>query len=176
MGLKVTTQELAKIFGVVDTTITRWIAEGMPVDEAGGAGRGNVNVIDTEKAIEWRVSRVAYGGETPKDRLDRLRGDREELALARDLELVAPVADVETMLAEAVAATNTELLFEFPEKLTTAVKEAHGIDLDIDLVRGELDPILQKMRKRFDGEDVDDDLADPDPEQSDGESDDEEDA
>lgn len=173
MGNKVTTQELALIFGVADTTITRWITLGMPVDEAGGSGRGNVNVIDTEKAIGWRIAQVAHGGESPKDRLDRLRGDREELALAKEIDLVLPAAEVEALLAEAVAAANTELLFEFPEKLIHTIKEKYSVDIDIDIIRNELDPILVKMRRRFDGEETDDDFADSDSLQPDSESDDE---
>ncbi|MEX6775131.1 terminase small subunit, partial [Pseudomonas aeruginosa] len=73
----------------------RWQREGMPVVSV-GLGRGNENEYDTEEVIGWLVQVASLNGkkESVRDRLDRLRADREEIALARDVGEVALVADM----------------------------------------------------------------------------------
>ncbi|MEG6637363.1 terminase small subunit, partial [Pseudomonas aeruginosa] len=73
----------------------RWQREGMPVVSV-GLGRGNENEYDTEDVIGWLVQVASLNGkkESVRDRLDRLRADREEIALARDVGEVALVADM----------------------------------------------------------------------------------
>jgi phage terminase Nu1 subunit (DNA packaging protein) len=55
VGKTVDRAELARLFGVTPTTITRWIEEGLP---AKGSGRkGAVIQIDTAQAINWYCQR-----------------------------------------------------------------------------------------------------------------------
>lgn len=56
-------QQLAEQQGVSLPTITRWMAEGMPVAEKGGRGKGYA--FDPAAVTEWRVERAkkkALGG------------------------------------------------------------------------------------------------------------------
>lgn len=126
-------------------------------------GRGRENQYDTEMVIAWMLDRARTGSqESAKERLDRVRGDREELKLAQEMDLLVLADDIERALSDAIAAANTELLFEYPESLVSAIREKQGLDVDIDLVRALLEPILLKLRARFDGNDVSDDLRDSD--------------
>lgn len=80
--MRVTKAQLCEIVCRDERTISRWQNNGMPVLEV-GLGRGNENEYDTGAVIEWLVQLAQQRGEkeTARDRLDRIKADREELAL-----------------------------------------------------------------------------------------------
>lgn len=99
MGKTVNKRELADILGKSERTLTDWQASaGLPVEERGA--RGEENAYDTEKVIAWYVQRelARANVETPRDRLDRIRAQREELGLRRDLGELVNVELIEPML------------------------------------------------------------------------------
>ena len=95
MGKTVSKADLSEIVGRDERTLTRWQNDGMPVIEF-GLGRGNENQYDTEAVIQWLMHQASLNGkkESSRDRLDRVRANREELALAKDLGEVVIAADL----------------------------------------------------------------------------------
>jgi hypothetical protein len=76
--------ELAAILGTTDVSLWQWAREGMPVLEQGE--RGQPNVYDTVAVIQWKLERALAKAQVskPRDDLDRVRTQREQLALARE--------------------------------------------------------------------------------------------
>ena len=145
MGLKVSKAGLAEIVGRDERTLSRWQREGMPVQEI-GLGRGNENQYDTEEVIGWLVQVAALNGkkESVRDRLDRIKGDREELALAKDLEELVPAALVGARLEQVVLAIRTGVLTGNP-KLKTEIDTLYDVDLDIELLNEHSRSILRQL-------------------------------
>ncbi|UUQ64232.1 terminase small subunit [Pseudomonas fuscovaginae UPB0736] len=119
MGKTVSKLELGEIIGRDERTLSRWQKDGMPVNEF-GLGRGNENQYDTQAVIEWLMRQAALNGkkESTRDRLDRLRGDREELALAKDLGEVVVEAEMVERFEAVITAAKIELLNTFPDERT----------------------------------------------------------
>lgn len=165
MGRQVSKAELSELVGRDERTLSRWQNEGMPVVEF-GLGRGNENLYDTEAVITWLVQQAALNGrkESVRDRLDRIKGDREELALAKDLEQVVIadelIAGYETMLT----AAKVELLNTYPENLASDLSARYGVEIDEQLIRDPLEAILREL-SNYDP--FDDDPSDGDPDEQD---------
>ncbi|MGK8440699.1 terminase small subunit [Ectopseudomonas hydrolytica] len=162
MGRQVSKADLAEIVGRDERTLSRWQREGMPVHEI-GLGRGNENQYDTEDVIGWLVQVAALNGkkESVRDRLDRIKGDREELALAKDLEEVVVLGDLLERFESMITVAKVELLNTYTENLAADLSARYGIDVDIQLIREPLETILNELANY--------DLDDDDP--SDGDSD-----
>lgn len=160
MGMTVSKVELGEIVGRDERTLSRWQKEGMPVNEF-GVGRGNENQYDTQAVIEWLMRQAALNGkkESTRDRLDRLRGDREELALAKDLGEVVIEAEMVERFEAVITAAKIELLNTFPDELAATLSAQYGVQVDDQLIRDPIESIL----RRLSAYDEDDDLAgDPD--------------
>ncbi|PXX58514.1 Phage DNA packaging protein, Nu1 subunit of terminase [Pseudomonas sp. LAMO17WK12:I10] len=160
MGMTVSKVELGEIVGRDERTLSRWQKEGMPVIEF-GVGRGNENQYDTQAVIEWLMRQAALNGkkESTRDRLDRLRGDREELALAKDLGEVVIEAEMVERFEAVITAAKIELLNTFPDELAATLSAQYGVQVDDLLIRAPIESIL----RRLSAYDEDDDLAgDPD--------------
>ncbi|AKA25495.1 terminase small subunit [Pseudomonas chlororaphis] len=160
MGKTVSKGELGEIVGRDERTLSRWQKEGMPVIEF-GVGRGNENQYDTQAVIEWLMRQAALNGkkESTRDRLDRLRGDREELALAKDLGEVVIEAEIVERFEAVITAAKIELLNTFPDELAATLSAQYGVQVDDQLIREPIESIL----RRLSAYDEDDDLAgDPD--------------
>ena len=155
MGLRVTKARLSEIVGRDERTLSRWQNTGMPVLET-GLGRGNENEYDTQAVIEWLVQIAQQRGEkeSVRDRLDRIKGDREELALAKDLEEVVFAADLLERFEAAITAAKVELLNTFPENLASVLSARYGIDVDDQLIREPLEAILTEL-SNYDPDDDD---------------------
>ena len=155
MGLRVTKARLSEIVGRDERTLSRWQNTGMPVLET-GLGRGNENEYDTKAVIEWLVQIAQQRGEkeSVRDRLDRIKGDREELALAKDLEEVVFAADLLERFEAAITAAKVELLNTFPENLASVLSARYGIDVDDQLIREPLEAILIEL-SNYDPDDDD---------------------
>lgn len=155
MGLRVTKAQLSEIVGRDERTLSRWQNTGMPVLET-GMGRGNENEYDTQAVIEWLVQIAQQRGEkeSGRDRLDRIKGDREELALAKDLEEVVFAADLLERFEAAITAAKVELLNTFPENLASVLSARYDIDVDDQLIREPLEAILIEL-SNYDPDDDD---------------------
>lgn len=155
MGLRVTKAQLSEIVGRDERTLSRWQKTGMPMLET-GLGRGNENEYDTQAVIEWLVQIAQQRGEkeSVRDRLDRIKGDREELALAKDLEEVVFAADLLERFEAAITAAKVELLNTFPENLASVLSARYGIDVDDQLIREPLEAILTEL-SNYDPDDDD---------------------
>lgn len=162
MGKKVTKAELAEIVGRDERTLSRWQNDGMPVDEF-GLGRGNENQYDTEDVISWLMQQAALNGkkESAKDRLDRLRGDQVELAMAKDLEEVVVPDELIANFEAMVSAAKVELLNTFPENLASELSTRYGVDVDEQLIRDPIDAVLREL-SNYDPDDDDPSDGDPD--------------
>ena len=155
MGQRVTKAQLSEIVGRDERTISRWQNMGMPVFQI-GLGRGNENEYDTQAVIEWLVQLAQQRGEkeSVRDRLDRIKGDREELALAKDLEEVVFAADLLERFEAAITAAKVELLNTFPENLASVLSARYGIEVDDQLIREPLETILTEL-SNYDPDDDD---------------------
>jgi phage terminase Nu1 subunit (DNA packaging protein) len=155
MGQRVTKAQLSEIVGRDERTISRWQNMGMPVFQI-GLGRGNENEYDTQAVIEWLVQLAQQRGEkeSVRDRLDRIKGDREELALAKDLEEVVFAADLLERFEAAITAAKVELLNTFPENLASVLSARYGIEVDDQLIREPLETILIEL-SNYDPDDDD---------------------
>lgn len=156
MGKTVTKLELSEIVGRDERTISRWQKDGMPVIEF-GVGRGNENQYDTQLVIDWLMRQAALNGkkESTRDRLDRIRGDREELALAKDLGEVVIEADLVQRFEAVITAAKIELLNTLPDELAEKLSARYGVQIDDQLIRQPIESIL----RRLSAYDEDDDLA-----------------
>ena len=161
MGLKVTKAQLSEIVGRDERTLSRWQNDGMPVEEI-GLGRGNENQYDTEAVIGWLVQVASLNGkkESVRDRLDRIKGDREELALAKDLDEVVVLSDFMSRFESMINTAKVELLNTYTQNIASDLSARYGIDVEIQLIRDPLERILQELAN-----------YDPDDDPSDGDSD-----
>jgi phage terminase Nu1 subunit (DNA packaging protein) len=157
MGRVVSKVELGELVGRDERTLTRWQKDGMPVMEF-GQGRGNENQYDTEAVIQWLMQQAALNGkkETNRDRLDRVRGDREELALAKELESVVLAEDMVQRFEAVITSAKVELLNTFPDALASDLAARYGIDVDVHLISDPIETILRRLSN------YDEDDADPD--------------
>ncbi|WP_242672947.1 terminase small subunit [Azotobacter chroococcum] len=144
--MRVTKAQLCEIVGRDERTISRWQNSGMPVLEV-GLGRGNENEYDTQAVIEWLVQVAQQRGEkeSVRDRLDRIKGDREELALAKDLEQVVIAADLIKRFEAMITAAKVELLNTLPDNLASELSARYGVEVDDQLIREPIEAILRKM-------------------------------
>lgn len=166
MGKTVSKLELSEIVGRDERTLSRWQNDGMPVIEF-GVGRGNENQYDTQAVLEWLMRQAALNGkkESTRDRLDRIRGDREELALAKDLGEVVIEAEMVERFEAVIVAAKIELLNTFPDELAATLSAQYGVQVDDQLIREPIESIL----RRLSAYDEDDDLAGDSDEQDDEE-------
>jgi len=166
MGRKVSKAELSELLGRDERTLTRWQDDGLPVLEY-GVGRGNENQYDTEEVIQWLMQRAALNGrkETARDRLDRVRAAREEVALAKDLETVVVAAELIERFEAMITAAKVELINTLPDQLAADLSARYGVEIDDELIREPIAEILGNMAK-YDPDD-DDDSLDGDPDGSD---------
>ncbi|WP_339514471.1 terminase small subunit [Pseudomonas sp. RL_15y_Pfl2_60] len=162
MGQRVTKAQLSEIVGRDERTISRWQNTGMPVLEI-GLGRGNENEYDTQAVIEWLVQLAQQRGEkeSVRDRLDRIKADREELALAKDLGEVVIAADLVDRFEASITAAKVELLNTFPENLASVLSARYGVEVDEQLIREPIETILTEL-SNYDPDDDDPSAGDYD--------------
>ena len=146
MGKTVSKADLSEIVGRDERTLTRWQNDGMPVTEF-GLGRGNENQYDTEAVIQWLMHQAALNGkkESSRDRLDRIRADREELAMAKDLGEVVIAADLIERFEAMITAAKVELLNSFPDVLAAELSARYDVEVDEQLIRDPIEAILWRL-------------------------------
>ncbi len=145
MGKRVNKRELAEIFGISERSFTAYQKDlSFPIARAGG--RGQANEYDTQDVHEWLMDRAVNGArrESARERLERIKGDREELGLAKDLEELVPAALVGARLEQVVLSIRTGVLTGNP-KLKTEIDTLYDIDLDIELLNEHSRSILRQL-------------------------------
>lgn len=94
---------IADVFKVTVMTINNWQAEDppFPIAKRGKMPRGK-SEYETADCIRWYVARQMARAhvETPRDRLDRIRSDREELELAVRLDELVEVSSIQPAIDE----------------------------------------------------------------------------
>lgn len=170
MSRTVNKRELAEIFGISERTFTEYQRAGMPFLPS--SGRGFENEYDTSAVYVWLITRAKAGAsnESAKERLDRLRGDREELAIAKELKELAPAADFLRAWSDHILAARAELL-NMSDHLATALSARYGVNIDPQLI----DDCVEKTLTRLSELDVihSDQSVDPENDAGDGDDDDE---
>lgn len=158
MGRQVTKAELAEIIGCDERTLSRWQQDGLPVQEF-GLGRGNENLYDSAVVVAWLLKRATLNGqkETVRDRLDRVRAQREELAYAKDIGQVVLAADLQSRFEAMIVSAKLELLNTLPELLASQLSARYGVEVDDQLIRDPVELILKAL-SNYDP--VDDDSPD----------------
>lgn len=159
MGKVVNKRELSDTFDISERTLTEYQKAGMPM--VFNAGRGASNEYDTAQVHTWLLDRALSKvmSETPKDRLDRVKADKIELEIARELGQVAPAAEFERAWSDHIQAARIELL-TMPDILASEITALYGISIDPDIIRVRVEGALDKLTS-FDADEYDD------PEQSD---------
>jgi len=167
MGKTVSKLELSEIVGRDERTLSRWQKAGMPVIEF-GVGRGNENQYDTQAVVEWLMQQASLNGkkETSRDKLDRVRGYREELALAKDLGEVVIEAEMVQRFEGVITAAKIELLNTLPDELAATLSAQYGVEVDDQLIRDPIEQILRRLSAYAeDDDDPEWDLDEPDDEE-----------
>lgn len=144
MGKIVNKRELAQIQGVSERTLTEWQREGLPM--VVNAGRGASNQYDTAAVIAWRIAREINGAqkESPKDRLDRLRGDQIERQMAVDARELIPSAEIEPALGQFIADA-VALMTSLPDKYAPLLGEVAGPDA----IHALLEEMIEELRQQL---------------------------
>jgi hypothetical protein len=95
-------EQVAQMFGVAPKTITEWQVLGFPVAVQGGPGIASE--YDAPACVRWYVDRevAKVCNETPKDRLNRLQGNKLEREELKELGLLVPAEEVEPAWNNAV--------------------------------------------------------------------------
>ncbi|WP_412460197.1 terminase small subunit [Pseudomonas sp. SC11] len=166
MGKTVSKLELSEIVGRDERTLSRWQNAGMPVIEF-GVGRGNENQYDTQAVVEWLMQQAALNGkkESARDKLDRVRGYREELALAKDLGEVVIEAEMVQRFEGVITTAKIELLNILPDELAATLSAQYGIEVDDQLIREPIEAILRRLSAYGEDDDPEWDLDEPDDEE-----------
>lgn len=145
MGKLVNKRELAEIFGISERSFTAY-QKDMTFPIARTGTRGQANEYDTQDVHEWLMDRAVNGArrESVRERLERIKGDREELAYAKDVKELVPAALVGARLEQVVLSIRTGVLTGNP-KLKTEVDTLYDIDLDIELLNEHSRSILRQL-------------------------------
>jgi hypothetical protein len=95
-------EQIAAILGVAPKTITEWQVVGFPVAMQGGPGVASE--YDAPACVAWLVDREVrkVQAESPKDRLNRLQGDKIERDMLVESRALIPADEVEPLWASAV--------------------------------------------------------------------------
>ena len=101
--------ELADIHGVSLPTVDAWVRQGCPIEKRGS--RGVQAEFDTAKVSKWRLDRAVADatGDKQQDadeidrRTKRAKMRQAELELAKEMGLVAPIAEFQRVQAARAA-------------------------------------------------------------------------
>lgn len=143
MARIVNKKDLSEILGISERTLTEHQKSGLPILFDGV--RGSENQYNTADVITWLIERAINGKrETSRDRLDRVRADREEIGLAKDLGELIPAAELEDAFSSKVIAVKN-LLLQGDAKLKTELDALYDIDIDIELLNDNTRNILTQL-------------------------------
>lgn len=135
-------ERIADVFGVAPKTIVEWQEQGFPVAKRGGPGVASE--YESADCIAWYVNREVEraAGESAKDRLARLQGDKIQRELqVMDRELI-PAAEVQPGMSQFFVDLLSEL-DQVPETYCDAIAAMAG---DPQAVHQELTEIVSRAK------------------------------
>lgn len=149
---------IAGLFGVAPKTIVEWQALGFPVALRGGPGVPSE--YDSVDCIRWKVSHEVHKvqGETPTDRLSRVRADAIEMDNVVRRGLLIPADQLEPKLKAAIVAAREAWLNE-PMRLARDVQGKSTQEIE-DLLAAAFAEFLLRLSKWTDADDSPDEDSD----------------
>lgn len=138
-------QGIADVFGVSRETIDNWQSDGMPIEVRGGPGVPSQ--YDSAKCIAWRVESEVFKvrGESPHDRLARVKADKIEMGNAVEREKLTPTALLEPKMKAAMVAAR-EYLRNQPPRIARLVQGKSLIDVE-EALSATFDEFLTKLSR-----------------------------
>jgi len=128
-GKIVNKSELSLILGISEVSLTKWQQEddGLPIVERGE--RGQANAYDTAAVIRWWMRRQLARAQasSPRDNLDRVRTEREQLALDRDRGALVRKSELRPLLERYVADV-LAIIESIPDKYTPLLQQLPDAD------------------------------------------------
>lgn len=118
-----TQREVANHFGVERHAVQEWVAQKMPGQQ------GAYDVVAIGKWLEdrglgpWRKNGKSGDGESPHYRLARLKGDREELAIAREKSELVEFEEIRRFLVR-LGGEAAAILDQFPDLVLSMLPDA----------------------------------------------------
>lgn len=136
-------KQLADIFGISERTFTEYQRD--PSFPYRAAGRGHDNEYDTAEVHGWLLERATTKGrETTRERLERIRADREELAYAAELKELIPAEETINLITEAIVASRNVMLHG-NTGLKKRIDREYKIDLDIEMLNDHSREVLANL-------------------------------
>ena len=137
-------KQLADVFGISERSFSEYQKDPtFPIKEEGGRGRSNT--YETAQVFEWlKIRAEGQGQETAKERLDRLRGDQAELAIAKEIGELVPAEDVARELDDVVSAVRSSQMFG-NTKLKKELDTVYSLDIDIEILNDHSREILTDL-------------------------------
>ena len=136
MGQLINKKTLSEVFGISETTFTKYQKQGLPFVR--GMGKGHSNAYDTEAVFRWLIEKELSGRIEPgsidteqeRGRLARAQADAKELDNAERRKELAPVELLEWVLSKACAQISA-VLETIPLNVKRRVPQlsANGIEL-----------------------------------------------
>lgn len=139
-------KQLAELFPWSEKSFTAFQKDPtFPIEEQ--RGRGNSNSYDTRKVFDWLVRReLGKNSESAKERLDRLRGDKEEISIAKEVEQLIPADDLEELLTN-VAVTIRTTMMSGNRTLKADLEAKYDIAIDMEILDAHSRHILTALSK-----------------------------
>jgi hypothetical protein len=133
---------IAEMFGVAPKTIVEWQEQGLPIAKRGGPGVASE--YESDRCITWLVNREVEraAGESAKDRLSRLQGDKIERELQIMDRSLIPAAELEPALQRFFADHCSEM-DQVPEQYCDAIAAMAG---DSVAVHQALSDMVRKLK------------------------------
>ena len=143
-GLEVNKSDLSEILGFSERTLTQWQSLGMPIVSQGE--RGCANRYHVPAVVAWMLTRAGGGSEqeAARERLDRLRGDREELTIGRELDQLAPPELYQKHWNKFVDFAEKSLREMCDGLITEAISQ--GIELSPSMIAPRLESVVRTLR------------------------------
>ncbi|APG47305.1 terminase small subunit [Phaeobacter inhibens] len=174
-GRNVNRTELAEINGVSMPTVDDWVSRGCPVIQHGA--RGRAWIFNTADVRSWRDddirAQTSHTGNASKSELllRKLAAETEqaELDLAKAKEQVVPVEQYERALTKAFGEVRAGLRNVLPQRAARRLMGESDETRFKDVLREEVDHVLEALADRDLVEESDIALADDEGEGADGE-------
>ncbi|ATF17134.1 terminase small subunit [Phaeobacter sp. JH85H1] len=174
-GRNVNRTELAEINGVSMPTVDDWVSRGCPVVQRGA--RGRAWIFNTAEVRSWRDddirAQTSHTENASKDELllRKLAAETEqaELDLAKAKEQVVPVEQYERALTKAFGEVRAGLRNVLPQRAARRLMGESDETRFKDVLREEVDHVLEALADRDLVEESDIALADDEGEGADGE-------
>jgi len=149
MGRIVNQRELAEVLDYSAKSISLWQRDGLPVLLETETGLDNQ--YDIAAVHRWLMAReiARKVGESEKDRLNRLQGDKLELEIAEKRALLIPTSEIEPAWVAMVLAAR-EALLSMPARVASIVVQMDGADQVRDFLEMEMEEALKKLATRDD--------------------------